>query len=360
MNQVSLGLAGFPMDSKLLRVSRVIMIFKTKDSSNAQLEDLGFVLEKERSEVKRRALEKQRALMLAGLAGEKEAAYHIDFDLKDAANWAVIHDLRLEWNGRVAQIDHLLISRVLEVFVVESKNFRRKVRYANGGWERLNRNEWEGIPSPVEQNERHIRVLKGLISAEGLSPMRLGMPIPLDFLNRVLVNPSCSIIGTFPSQVRIYKMDSFVRAVREQSPSLLYPLKIVSPKTLEEFALKLVTYHKPAPTMSKDNPPAYRAIKGVTKRESDHFCSGCGGPVRNDEACFCRTNKARFGGSVLCRKCQTYAPSEKKTTDSLVAGYCAGCGSAVEKKVVAFSRFNSKRLGGRILCRDCQILVVKV
>src|SRR4051794_25489368 len=111
----------------------------------------------------RNRLERDLAIARAGVQGEKEAAYHIDFNLKDSKNWAVIHDLSIEWNGRVAQIDHLLLNRLLEIHVVETKSFRTKIRFANGGWERLNFGHWEGIPSPAEQNERHILVLKELL-----------------------------------------------------------------------------------------------------------------------------------------------------------------------------------------------------
>jgi len=331
------------------------MIAKVKDPADAHLKDLDWALQGVRLYSKRKALEKQRALMLAGLAGEKEAAYHIDFDLKDSRNWAIIHDLRLEWNGRVAQIDHLIIDRVLELYVVESKNFRTKVRYANGGWERVNGRYWEGIPSPVEQNERHISVLKELITSNKLGPTRMGLPIPLDFFNCVLVNPSCSIVGKYPSHVRIYKMDSFIRTIRDEDPSLMYPLKIVSAKTVEEFALKLVAHHKPArqPMVVAETAPAYRAMKNEPK-SSPSACGECGGDVTNAEAYFCRINKTRFGGAVLCRKCQSYAPTEKNVTDAVVVARCAECGTGVDKKVVAFSRFNSKKLGGRILCRECQ------
>src|SRR3546814_3580528 len=47
----------------------------------------------------------------AGLKGERDSAYLIDFDYASSPNWAVIHDLRLEHGGRTAQIDHLLINR---------------------------------------------------------------------------------------------------------------------------------------------------------------------------------------------------------------------------------------------------------
>lgn len=40
--------------------------------------------------------------------GEKVALFVLSY--KDSQNWAVIHDLRIEHRGRVAQIDHLLIN----------------------------------------------------------------------------------------------------------------------------------------------------------------------------------------------------------------------------------------------------------
>src|SRR6266478_1828239 len=220
------------------------MILKTKDSQDAQLRLLEQQLQRSTSEKARRSLERERTLIQAGLEGEKEAAYHIDFHLKDQANWAVIHDLRLDWNGRIAQIDHLLIDRLLEVFVVESKNFKTKVRHANGGWERLYYGDWQGVPSPVEQNCRHIDVLKELITQQGWAPTRLGLPIPLRFFNVVLVNPSCSVVGTFPKDVRIFQMDSFVRTIRSEDLTMVATLKIVSVKTLHELAQRIVASHK--------------------------------------------------------------------------------------------------------------------
>lgn len=139
------------------------MIFKAKDSLDSRFQQLESALKQTSSAQERQRLEKDLAIMRAGLKGEQEAAYHINFHLKDTANWAVIHDLRLEWNDRVAQIDHLLLNRFMEIYVVESKSFRSKVRYANGGWERLNFNHWEGIASPVEQNDRHVAVLAEVI-----------------------------------------------------------------------------------------------------------------------------------------------------------------------------------------------------
>lgn len=63
-----------------------------------------------------------------GAKAEADAAYQLDFDLKDSGHWAVIHDLRLDIEGQVAQIDHLVISRMLEAFVCESKSYSGGVK----------------------------------------------------------------------------------------------------------------------------------------------------------------------------------------------------------------------------------------
>lgn len=44
---------------------------------------------------------------------EDDAAYQLEFDLKDDPHFAVSHDLRLVSKGQVAQIDRLVISRLL-------------------------------------------------------------------------------------------------------------------------------------------------------------------------------------------------------------------------------------------------------
>ncbi len=65
----------------------------------------------------RRASEELR-IRRAGQRGEKESAYLIDFDFGKSPNWAVLHDLQLEHGGRTAQIDHVLINRLLQVYVL--------------------------------------------------------------------------------------------------------------------------------------------------------------------------------------------------------------------------------------------------
>lgn len=68
----------------------------------------------------------------AGIQGEREAAYE-DFHYAAGSSYAVIHDLRLEFGGRVAQIDHLLINQVLDIWVCETKAFSHVVKIDDHG-----------------------------------------------------------------------------------------------------------------------------------------------------------------------------------------------------------------------------------
>jgi hypothetical protein len=52
----------------------------------------------------------------------------------------VTPDLRIEHRGRVAQIDHLLINRWLDIFVLEPKNYDYGVKIREEGGARLG---WE-------------------------------------------------------------------------------------------------------------------------------------------------------------------------------------------------------------------------
>src|SRR5689334_14848333 len=99
------------------------MLIKTKDSLEPALEALQQLLDQPfLMRGQREAIEEEIRNIRSGARGEKQAAYHIDFRLKDGKNYTVIHDLRLEHGGRVAQIDHLIIGRFFDIILVESKN----------------------------------------------------------------------------------------------------------------------------------------------------------------------------------------------------------------------------------------------
>src|SRR5689334_4071622 len=103
----------------------------------------------------------------------------IDIDYAKSPNRAIVHDLRIELNGRVAQIDHLIIDRLLTIWVCESKHFAEGVGVnEHGEWVTFFGGGVRGIPSPIEQNRRHVAVLAEVFDRKVVEPKkRLGLTI---------------------------------------------------------------------------------------------------------------------------------------------------------------------------------------
>lgn len=355
------------------------MLIKSKDDAKPTITALEALLElKILSPTQRESVQKELSHVRSGIQGEKEAAYHIDFTLKDSKNWVVLHDLRLEHNGRVAQIDHLLIGRMFDLFVIESKNLKTAVRVSDDGeFEVKTRYGWKGMASPVEQNKRHIQVLGGLIEDEKLMPTRLGFQIRPTFRNWVLVATECNLVKGESKEATILKMDMFDRGLEEHinRASLgdaLSLVKICSQETVSEFGRKLASFHQPIifdyaakfGVTIKQEPVVRTAptveVKTPVPREVIQ-CESCEAAIEPKVVAFCRSNEKRFGGKILCRTCQTTATAKALVPEpaAVVSGSsCNQCHEPVESKVVAFCRFNSRRFGKQILCRTCQTTAV--
>jgi len=170
------------------------MPLKAPDDKKALIEELERLERLAPSREKRKIAEEIQTLR-AGLKGERESAYLRDFQLKASRNTAVIHDLRLEVNGRVAQIDHVLFHRTLNIFVLETKHFQSGIKITENGeflrWNAYGKT-FVGMPSPLAQAERHITVLRDAFDRIDL-PIRLGGRLTPVFLAYVLVSPSAWI-----------------------------------------------------------------------------------------------------------------------------------------------------------------------
>lgn len=145
------------------------MIIKEADSKKGEIEKLEALLTHADARTKP-LIESELRMMRAGIKGEKDSAYYIDFALKNSQNSVVLHDLRLEHNGRVAQIDHLIIHISHRFYVIESKYFSHGLNVNEyGEFQRWNdwQKKYEGMPSPIEQNKRHVAVLYDVLEDLG-------------------------------------------------------------------------------------------------------------------------------------------------------------------------------------------------
>lgn len=224
------------------------MIYKDTDNKDAVLAILEKMLALAGPD-KKALIERELRIMRAGVKGERESAYLIDFHLKDSTRTAVVHDLRLVLDdGRVAQIDHLLIHRTRRIYILETKHFAHGVKITEQG-EFLRWNDWkktyEGMPSPLAQNERHALVLRKVLESMGLGES------PIETL--VLVAPEARIDRPRKFDTsQVVKADQFMERLNkslEGAPLLTALgglLKTTVSDSIGDIAKKLVALHRPS------------------------------------------------------------------------------------------------------------------
>jgi len=304
------------------------MLIKNADDKSEDLGILRRLLELQLTSRQRSLVEREIRCIESGLRGEKNSAYFLEFELKESGNWAIIHDLRIVHEGFTAQIDHLLINRFLEIYVLESKNYYFGIKITPEGeflvW---NGKTYEAIESPLEQNRRHVQLLEKVIKQFRIAPTRLGIPIPITFHNYVLVAPGSRVdrpaMKKFDTSV-VVKADAFVTTIKKRydfpSPDMVIAslAKVVSAETLESFARALAFKHKkggidyPAKfgiTLPSARSPAQAPLERSSKKHSvgESTCAKCKTIVDAKVVYYCRLKKDRFGGKVLCRTCQQEA-----------------------------------------------------
>lgn len=282
----------------------------------------------------RKRIEQEIRNISSGAKGEADAAYEIDFHYGPSKNWAVIHDLRLKHKGRIAQIDHLLVNRFLDVWVCESKRFAEGIAINEQGECAM---FWNGKPtgigSPHEQNAKHIAVVKAACNDGAVElPKRLGFSIKPAFSSLVVVSKNARVSRP---KAKGWWVDGIVKADQVKAKidkafdgdnNILLAAKIVGSDTLEAFARGLASLHVPASfdwhakfglpreavtpiTIAPKIIQADAVAAPAELKKAGRSCHSCGEPVEDKVVTFCiRFNKARFGGNVYCQDCQKNFP----------------------------------------------------
>ena len=275
------------------------MIIKKRESKESDIRELTSLLSLPLPANKRFLIERALHTVKSGDLGETDAAYFIDFHFASSKNWAVIHDLRLEHLDLVAQIDHLLINRFFDIYLLETKNFSYGVKITDTGeFLRIDGNKYSAIESPIEQNKRHQIVIEKVIKKYDLMPKRLGMAITPSFCNYVLVSPKSRVIrpakGRFDTSM-VIKADTLRDAIdkRVDKMSNIAVLtaagKISSFETVVEMAKRLASLHKPmkmdyrkrfgiedATRLQPSAMPKVSTRRGSVETPEANICPDCG------------------------------------------------------------------------------------
>lgn len=228
------------------------MILKNADSKQPQIDELNRLLGIASIQIKPKIDAELRKLK-AGITGENNTSYYLDDAFKNSKHAYIIHDLRLEHNGRVAQIDHVLVNRFLEVFVLETKQLNAGMKInENGEFLRWNsyRKSYEGMASPLAQNARHVDVLKAVFEDKVDLPTKLGFTLSPSFHSRILVNPEARIER--PKQFdtsEIVKTEDFLKNYLNEDASFFtkasWLAKVISAEQVAIICKSLIKLHQP-------------------------------------------------------------------------------------------------------------------
>lgn len=310
---------------RMVAALECVVILKEADDKTKDIEILeSFLARPDLAAAARSAIEREIRNIRSGLKGEAEAAYELSYNYQNQ-NWVLIHDLRLEYRDRVAQIDHLLMNRFLDIYVCESKRFSEGVAInEQGEFSAFYNHRPHGIPSPIEQLNRHILLLTSLFK-DGVveTPRRLGLRLQPNIEGFVLVSKGARISRPkvpVPGLDRVLKTDNFssrLTAALDQRSVLLSLHKIISVEELQALARQLVALHRPkafdwaakfgvgpAPASSTSPAALPPAVPPSQTSPAAYCCEGCGIAVSDAVVEYCKKASRRFGGKTLCVRCQ--------------------------------------------------------
>ena len=255
------------------------MIFKDMDSKEEEINILKRLIKQSKSEKQKLLILKDLEKLKNGYKSEKDDAYYLDFAFKDNKKVALLHDIRLEYKGRSAQFDHILITPI-SIIALESKSFNPKAILTINSDTSLAVHSGKFInsfPSPIEQNKRHLQVLKDFIDENIDIPNRIKLLGGIDYEQKVLINPNTNV-----SNKKL--PDSFVRSdifaterLKEidnlsTSSILLKAGKLMNNDLVVEIARKLIISHK---AIKYDYTKKYKIFVNKEVHSTEQMCPRC-------------------------------------------------------------------------------------
>jgi hypothetical protein len=229
------------------------MLIKSASDKNLDINTLQLLMARNDVTLEtKNKINKQIRMIQVGAKGERDAAYDINFHFQDSPDWMIIHDIRLQFKHRVAQIDHILINRQLDVWLCESKHFSEGIAFNKyGECTAFYEGKPYGVPSPIEQNKRHSLVLQSMFHAGIIDLPKKGFfPIKPILHSVVLVSNSARItrpvegMALIETVIKQEHLNNHIEGhLNNQTP--WWKEGSVSSKALELIANQIASLHSP-------------------------------------------------------------------------------------------------------------------
>ena len=233
------------------------MLIKDRDAREGAAEQLKGLLSLNLSARKKFLVERELKNICPGRDGGKNASHFINFYYADSRNWAIIHDLKIEANGSAAHIDHLLINRFLDIYLLESKNYTYSLKITTEGeFLVFDGRRYQVVVSPLEENEKRVQVLKNALIDNNIIPKRMGFVCRPQIKSFVLVSPKSNVLRppeTIYDTSSVITGDFLINSLLKQARrakrvylQLKRLPKAVKTEALAEIAGKLAALNKPS------------------------------------------------------------------------------------------------------------------
>ncbi|KAA1176064.1 NERD domain-containing protein [Marinobacter salinexigens] len=272
---------------------------------------------------------------MAGEKQESQVSYFLDRYFSHDENYKVLNNLQIEVNGFNSQIDHLIIYKA-GFIVVESKSIQGAVRVNSlGEWERSYKDEWFGIPSPVQQAAVQIDNLKALLRENRAQMLGKILGIQQGFGARqyktvVAISSSARLDrDAIPADIsqHIVKTEFLIDKIKDLTQAAQSSLKSFakteprfSDEEMDQIYAFLKDYQQSSEALQKpEAKPSSTSAEEATCPGQEFVtvsCKKCG------ETATLSAQYGRYGYYVQCAKC---------STNTALKHACPACGSGSTK-----------------------------
>lgn len=329
------------------------MLIKAADDKTKRLKLLAELQNSDRLDDRQRDwLREELRRFAPGIAGERDAAHYLDMSFSESKNHAVLHDLRLEAGDQTAQIDHLVVDRMLTFFLLETKTYRGNLHINDHGefMVEYSGERRYGIESPLEQSRRHETVLKKVLERLGITGRAGTKPT---FVHIVMVHPKGIIHRSDPKAFdssMVIKADQFStwhRAFVDKMGAGIVITGLLNARsrdTVKEWGEQLKAEHRPTNPLDLPDFMKPRCLSDeISVKSPQPRVSGMG------------SQKIEVP-SVASSLSQERKPSQgsPSTAAESAPHVCKSCGKKLSPKVVKYCTDMSNRFGGEFYCYDHQ------
>lgn len=237
------------------------------------------------------------------------------------AGWVVIHDLTLRIGEYHARVDHLLINRNFDVFLLDSSIGSSLIKVdSKGQFSRQCPGTTRVVPqeSPLDLLTRRMQIMRSILPRvlAAVRPESAQSGLKPNVMGYFLLSPGVSVVrpGGFGSvDTRAFiPMDHIIKELNHYGASSgsmtaasLAAMNQFDAKTLQAFGERLAAMHRPDPTPSLEMlrrryppPPKVETEEEIAqKRAQQYSCHNCGDDTF-------KIRPMRMGGDALaCGKC---------------------------------------------------------